>query len=330
MTIGKSIRLAGGALLLALAALLLETGPAFAVADLNVTVTSQGQPVGGATIHLSFPDGSSVERGDADGDGRIGVFLRDPGTYRMTITTPDGQMRTTTFTAPESGTVTVNYDTATGAPVVSVNDTSATKLAGRSDDLHERPISFGVFGSYGQSKWDTAAGDGSELFPGTETKVKKWGLGFALRYYLPNLPLFIANRFFWHARDRADQPGFISEFESDLEVTEKWKNQMLFGWHFHRQQRVMLTLLAGVTLARMQMVLNPAQFGDQFRTRDHMVAPTFGGEAEVLVHRAMRLYLVMGFTVALMKSFQLDKNNTLFRADSDVQWDVHTGFRVPF
>lgn len=330
MTIVAKLKLAAGALALALAALLVDAGPAHAVADLNVTVSSQGQPVGGATIRLSFPDGSSVERSDGDGDGQIGVFLRDPGTYRMTITTPDGEMRTTTFTAPESGTVTVTYDTATGTPVVSVNDTSASRVAGRTDDLHEKPISFGVFGSYGQSKWETSADDGSELFPGTETRIKKWGLGFALRYYIPALPLFIANRFFWHARDHAEQPGFISDFESELEVTEKWKNQMLFGWHFYQQQRVMLTLLAGVTLARMQMVLNPNLSGDLLHAREHMVAPTFGGEAEFLLHRAMRLYLVMGFTVALMKSFQLDENNTLFRADSDLQWDVHTGFRVPF
>ena len=128
---------------LVLGALFLNINPAFAVADLNINITSGAQPLGGSSVSLTFPDGSTIQRDDLDNDGKIGILLGDPGTYRLTITTPDGASRSTTFDAPASGSVTVDYDQAGATPPrVSVNDTSSpSRPCRRSRSGHLRPPS---------------------------------------------------------------------------------------------------------------------------------------------------------------------------------------------
>ncbi|HXV73883.1 MAG TPA: hypothetical protein VD713_04055 [Sphingomonadales bacterium] len=318
------------AVLLAGVAILMNMSPAHAVASLDVAITDQGQPVRGSTISLTFPDGSTVTRTDDDNDGRIGLLLGDPGAYRLTVTTPDGQSSSTTFTASSDGSVMVALDQPGGTPRVSVRDAGRTTATGEPNDFAENPFGLGFYGNYGQSGWEPSVDDGSDVFPGDETKVKKAGIGFELRYYVAAATaLFIANRFFYHVKDHGDQPGFIDQTEALIELNERWKNQMLLGWHFLNRPNVLLTLMAGITLARMQLFVFPF-LSDEFHTRKLMVAPTIGAEAEFLVSRAARLWFVVGFTLAFMQTIQLEALNDIYRADGGLQWDLHSGLRLAF
>jgi len=309
----------------------MTAGPALAVADLDITVTDQGQPVRGATVSLTFPDGSTVTREDDDHDGRIALRLGDPGSYRLTVTTPDGQSSSTTFTAPRDGSVTVALDRPGGSPRVEVREISRTGGAGEGTNFAENPFSLGLYGSYGQSGWEPLLDDGSDIFEGDDTNIHKAGIGFELRYYIAaSYALFVTNRFFFHVRDHGDQPGFISETDAIIELREQWKNQILLGWHFVNRPSVLLTLMAGITLARMQLFVFPFLASEAFDARKLMVAPMIGAEAEFLISRASRIWFVLGFTVAFMNSIHLEALGDLYRAEGGVQWDFHSGFRAAF
>lgn len=73
---------------LPLAGLFAFAGAAWAVADLNVQVSDQGQPLPGGTLTLTFPDGATQTYVDQDGDGAISVALDQPGRYFAAITPP--------------------------------------------------------------------------------------------------------------------------------------------------------------------------------------------------------------------------------------------------
>lgn len=331
MTFRKLFHGAWAIAFFACAAVLAAAGPAGAVANLDIAVTDQGQPVKGSTVSLTFPDGTSVTREDDDNDGRIGLVLTDPGTYRLTITTPDGKSSSTTFEAPRDGKVSVTYDRAGGSPRVSVHDSSRAAGPGEGNDFAANPFSLGFYGSYGQSGWDPTLDDGSDIFEGDETSVHKAGLGFELRYYIvASAAVFIANRFFYHVRDHGNEPGFISETDALIELKERWKDQMLVGWHFVNHPNVLLTLMAGITLARMQLFVFPFLASEEFNERKLMVAPTLGAEAEFLVSETARLWFVLGFTVAFMNSIHLAALSDIYQAEGGVQWDFHSGFRVVF
>ena len=317
-------------LVLFVGALILTTNPASAVADLNVNVTSGTQTLGGATVSLTFPDGSTVERTDDDDDGAIAIVLRDPGRYSMTITTPDGQSRTTSFNAPSSGSVTVNYDAAsTAAPRVSVNDTSSAtpRSSGRAPSSQ---FSGSIFGNYGTSSWDTQILDsnGSELFNGEDGKMRKWGIGFGLRYTFGNYPIFVENRFYYHARGRFRDPIDVSSY--NFFARERWKNQMLFGWHIRDGDDFKLSALAGISLAKVQLeVLGSST---DLNNSEVQVAPVFGFEGEIPIRRNTNIWWVFGSTATIMNGFSIEEQsqNEIFRIDNDLQWDIHTGLRVPF
>lgn len=311
------------------ALILMPVGTASAVANLDITVTDQGQPVKGSSISLTFPDGTTVTRQDDDNDGRIGLLLGDPGTYRLTVTTPDGKSSSTTFRGPRDGAVTVVYD-GRGTPRVTVQDTSRPAATGAANDFAADPFSLGIYGNYGQSGWDTSVDDGSDVFPGDDAKIIKAGIGFELRYYFAAATaLFIANRFYYHVKQRSNENGFINETDAEVELAERWKNQMLLGWHFLNRPDVLLTVMVGLQLARIQMFVSPF-FSNLFDARKVMVSPLIGAEAEFLLSRTARLWLVMGFTVAFMNSIQLEAFNDIYRANGGVQWDFHTGLRVAF
>lgn len=310
-------------------AILLSISVAYAVADLNVSVTSGTQSLGGSSISLTYPNGTTVQRTDDDNDGKIALVLGDPGTYRLTITTPDGSSRTTTFNAPSSGNVTVNYDAASGsAPRVSVNDTSsAIRRADRQGP--SSPVSASILGNYGMSDWDTQILDsnGDELFNGDDGKLKKWGIGFGLRYTFGNYPLFVENRFYYHARGRFND--YVNVNSYNFFLRERWKNQMLLGWHFRNTDDLKLTALAGISFAKVDLeVFN----GVQMRDSEIQVAPTFGLEAEVPISRSNNLWWLFGSTATIMNSFAIEEQseNEIFRVDNDLQWDLYTGFRLDF
>jgi hypothetical protein len=330
MTIRTLFRAMPVMAVLALALVFLTTGEAKAVANLDIAVTDQGQPVRGTTVSLTFPDGSTVTREDDDNDGRIGILLGDPGTYRLTITTPSGETSSTTFTAPKDGAVSVALDRPGGQPRVNVRDTSHTASSGEPNDFAAHPFSLGIYGNYGQSKWDPSVDDGNDVFPGDPAKIVKAGIGFELRYYVAAAAaLFIANRFYYHVKQHGDQQGFINETDAPVEMAERWKNQMLLGWHFLNRPDVLLTFLVGIQLARVQFLVLPF-FSNIFDARKVMVAPIVGAEAEFLVSRAAHLWFVMGFTLAFMNTIQLEAFNDIYRANGGVQWDFHSGFRVAF
>lgn len=73
---------------LSLVAAFAFTGTALAVADLNVQVSDQGEPLPGAKLNLTFPDGATQTYEDEDGDGVIGVSLDQPGQYYAAIVPP--------------------------------------------------------------------------------------------------------------------------------------------------------------------------------------------------------------------------------------------------
>jgi len=313
-----------------LGALFLSITSALAVADLNISVMDGTQTLGGSTISLTAPNGTVTERTDQDGDGKIAVVLGDPGTYRLTITTPDGSSRSTTFDAPRNGSVTVDYDrSAAQPPRVSVNDTTSPRRSANGDG---GPFSFSLLGSYGQSKWDTRLFDGSNFINGNEENLIKWGVGPELRYDMPNIPLFLATRFFYHPRGRFDQPVNISSYL--FEARERWKWQMLAGWYLFDNNGVMFSLMAGITLAKIQLRVQGNS--NLFEDSEIQVAPTVGGQVEVpfTLGNARRMYWAFGFTLAFMNAFEIQQvvnlQNEQFRIDSDLQWDLFTGIRVPF
>jgi len=250
-------------------ALFFNITAANAVADLNISVTESGQPLGGATVSLTFPDGSSQTVEDDDDDGRIALVLRNPGRYRLTITTPDGRSSSTSFNAPSDGSVTVDYNAATGSPRVSVNDTSP-KTAGRADS----PWSGGLYGTFGFSDWNSQFFDGDDWFDGNDGNMRKWGIGAELRYSFPKSDFFLSNRFFYHAKGRFQQPVEIWS-GYDLDLRERWRNQMLLGWSLKNTDRMMFNLLAGITFAKMNMhILNGSS--NWLDKSEVQVAPTFG------------------------------------------------------
>ena len=83
-----------------------------AVADLNVVITDQGQPVEGATLTLTFPDGETITEEDDDDDGIFIIPEIPKGGYYVGITMPDGSVQMTAFEAGEDGQVGIEYDTA--------------------------------------------------------------------------------------------------------------------------------------------------------------------------------------------------------------------------
>ena len=310
-------------------ALFLSTNPAFAVADLNVNITSGTQALGGSSISLTFPDGTVVQRDDLDGDGKIGILLGDPGTYRLTITTPDGSSRSTTFDAPRSGSVTVDYDQAAATPPrVRVNDTSPTSPVRTATG---GPFSLSLLGSYGMSKWDTRLFDGENFIDGESGDLKKWGIGPELRYDMPNIPLFLATRFFYHAKGRFSQPVLVAD-NYLFEARERWKLQFLLGWYIFNNNGVAFSLMAGLTLAKIQLRVEAES--NVFEGSEIQAAPTIGGQIEVPLNlpNFRQIFWVAGVTLAFMNSFEIDEQslNEQFRIDSDIQWDVFTGIRIPF
>jgi hypothetical protein len=90
------------------------------VADLNVTVTHEGQPIEGTTLTLTFPDGETITQQDEDGDGIFLLPSSIEGTYFMAISLAsfmaaedlEGDPMMTAFYVPEEGLVEVKYDTA--------------------------------------------------------------------------------------------------------------------------------------------------------------------------------------------------------------------------
>ncbi len=102
-----------------LAAIFLNVQPALAVADLNVTVTHEGQPLEGVTLTLTFPDGETVTQEDEDGDGMFLLPSSIEGTYFMAISLSsfmaaedlEDDPVMTAFYVPEEGLVEVKYDT---------------------------------------------------------------------------------------------------------------------------------------------------------------------------------------------------------------------------
>ena len=269
-------------------------------------------------------------------------MLGDPGTYRLTITTPDGASRSTTFDAPASGSVTIDYDQASATPPrVSVNDTSSPSRTARSSrDDSGSPFSASILGSYGMSKWDLQNNGFIPLEP-NQLDLKKWGIGFGLRYEIPNSRLFVANRLFYHASGQvsSDIPESASSFDI-FTIEEKWKNQMLLGWTFFDSNGVRLNLLGGITLAKMNLeVVNVNGISPELDTFDQeselQVAPTLGLESEVplSIGNMRQVFWIFGTTLALMNSLSIsdeEEENELFRIDSDLQWDLHTGFRIRF
>lgn len=307
-------------------ALLLNIQPAHAVADLSLTVTDAGQPLGGATISLTFPDGSTQTARDDNNDGVIAMTLGSPGRYRMTITTADGRSDSTSFTAPSDGSVTVGYDASTGFARVSVNDTSARAS---STNGPSSQFSGSILSSYGMSKWSTQIDNGGLIFDGNDGDLKKWGIGAELRYDFPNIPLFLSERFYYHPKGSFKDPIMVAS-NYDFNVRERWKNQMLLGWYAVDNNGFLFSLMAGITLAKIQLQVDTGS--NVFEGSELQVAPTVGAGIEVPLNipNMDNTYWMLGATFALMNGFSLEENDEVFAVDSNLQWDIYTGFRVRF
>ena len=314
--------------ILAVGMLFLNTGTANAVADLNISVNDGGQSLGGATVTLTFPDGKTETYTDDDDDGRIGIVLQDPGRYRMTITTSDGRSSSTSFTAPSSGGVMVDYDVSAGSPRVTVNDTSRPSRTAS-------PWSWGLYGTLGFSNWRGMEDSGSGFSEGNDGNLTKYGFGGDLRYAMPNVPLFLAASFFYHAgkTDRFQAGSF------DLEIRERWRTQFMLGWMFYSNDSLSLALLAGITLARIRMdILSGSSL--QASEKKIQVNPTFGAEMAWRLQNARNMFFVIGMTATIMNSITHEVGSSngdsnggseqFIRADGKVQWDTYMGFRFPF
>ncbi len=302
-------------------ALFLNTGTANAVADLNISVNDGGQTLGGATVSLTFPDGSTQTYTDDDNDGRIGIVLNDPGRYRMTITTKDGVARSTSFNAPANGGVMVDYDVSAGSPRVTVNDSSGTSRSAS-------PWSWGLYGTLGFTNWQGQEDSGSGFQDGNKENMTKYGFGGGLRYEMPNFPMFLAANFFYHAGKSDRIRSGSSSF--DLIMRERWRAQFLAGWVFHSTDNLSLALIAGITLARLRMDLFQSS-SFQNREKKITVNPTFGAEASWRLQNARDMFFVIGMTATIMSAITHDTGSSqMIRADGKVQWDTYMGFRMPF
>lgn len=299
--------------------LFLNTGAANAVADLNISVNDSGTTLGGATVSLTFPDGSTETYTDDDDDGRIGIVLQNPGRYRMTITTKDGQSRSTSFNAPSSGGVMVDYDVSAGSPRVTVNDSSGSSSSAS-------PWSWGFYGALGFTNWQGQEDTGSGFQDGQKENMTKYGVGGGLQYEMPNFPLFLAANFFYHA-------GKSDRFQTgsyELIMRERWKVQFMLGWMFYNNDNLSLALLAGITLARLRMDISQSLVF-QNREKKVTVNPTFGGELAWRLQNARNMFFVLGMTATIMNSITHDTGSSqMIRADGKVQFDSYAGFRVKF
>lgn len=304
-------------------ALLFNISAANAVADLNVAVTDGGQSLGGATAVLTLPDGSSQTVKDDDNDGRFAFVLRSPGRYLLTITTADGRSTSTSFKAPSDGSVSVSYDAAAGKPRVSVNDTSSR--AGSGSDW-----SWGLYGSFGWSDWNSQFFDGEDWFNGDDGKMRKFGIGGELRYNIPNSDFFLTDRFFYHAKGKYKDPVQIWS-SYDVFMKERWRNQMMLGWSIRNREDMNFNLLAGFTLAKMNLEVMDGG-SEWLHNSEVQFAPTFGAEAEWAVNSANTMFFVLGMTATIMNSVSVEVPgfDEVFRVDNDLQWDMHSGLRIPF
>jgi len=215
-------------------------------------------------------------------------------------------------------------------PANANDDTSVTETSNGGSS----PFSVSLLGSYGMSKWDL---EGINI--STPLDLKKLGIGFGLRYEFSNSPFFVANRFYYHPKGQADPFHFVTFIGTDTyRIEEKWKNQILLGWTFFENNGVRLNFLGGVTLAEINFeienfVTSPQPNSTFFENSEIQVAPTLGFDFEApLTESTMgQIYWVAGGTFALMNSHSLA--NVLdeeFTIDSNLQWDIHTGFRIRF
>ncbi len=320
----KLLRWGSALLVLFAGALFFNITPAYAVADLNIEVTDQGQALGGATVSLTFPDGNTQTYTDNDNDGRFGIVLGSSGRYRMTITTADGRSGSTTFRAPSDGNVRVSYDASSGRPVVDVRETSSQSARSSS------PWSFNLLGTFGFTDWQGQFDDGSSVTEGETENMGKYGIGGGFRYQFPNYPLFLMSNFFYHAKSRSPNP-FQSGDSFDLEMRERWKWQFLLGWTFIKRPDFAWALMVGVTLARVQMnILSGSSLIQQ--EKEVQAAPTFGTELAFPINDARSVFFVLGATAAIMNSIshEISGSNQFLRADNDLQWDTYAGFRINF
>lgn len=302
----------------------LNTGTAFAVADLNVTVTDSGSSYGGATLDLTMPDGTTQTYRDDDNDGRFAIVLGSSGRYRMTIRTADGRTSSTSFRAPSDGTVTVDYDASAGSPSVRVSDNSSR--GGSSS-----PWSFNLLGTFGLTDWEGQFDDGSSVSNGQTENLRKYGVGAGFRYQMPNYPLFLMTNFFYHAKSRSPNQFQAGSSGFDIEMRERWKWQFLLGWTFMTRPKFAWALMIGVTLARVQMNIFSGSSLLQ-EEKEIQAAPTFGTEMQFALNRANSLFFVLGATAAIMNSIShnISGTNEFIRADNDLQWDTYAGIRIPF
>lgn len=321
MGIRTFTRISLSLVILTVGLLFLNTGAANAVADLNISVNDSGTSLGGATVSLTFPDGSTETYTDDDDDGRIGIVLRNPGRYRMTITTKDGRSRSTSFNAPADGGVMVDYDVSAGSPRVTVNDAS-----GRSRTAS--PWSWGFYGTVGFTNWQGQEDSGSGFQDGNKENMTKYGFGGGLRYEMPNFPLFLAANFFYHAGKSDRIRSGSSSF--DLIMRERWKTQFMLGWMLASNDTLTFALMAGITLARLRMdIFQSGSF--QNREKKVTVNPTFGAEMAWRLQNARNMFFVIGMTATIMNSITHNVgSNQRLRADGKVQFDSYMGLRMAF
>lgn len=311
--------------ILAVGVTFLNVGTANAVADVSVSVNDSGSNLGGATVSLTAPDGTTQTYRDDDNDGRIGFVLGNPGRYRMTITTADGRSTSTSFNAPEDGGVMVDYDVSRGSARVSVNDTGS-RSAGQGSDS---PWSWGLYGAFGFTDWQGQFDNGGSINEGETGKLRKYGLGTGFRYDLPNYPLFLMSNFFYHFHNRSKE-RFQSGTSFDLEMRERWKWQFMLGWTFMQRPKVAWALMVGFTLARVQMNIFSGNSLIQHEA-ETQVTPTFGTELMFPISGTDRLFFVLGATASIMNSISHNISGDQFlRADNDLQWDTYAGLRVRF
>jgi hypothetical protein len=281
----------------------MNAGTAHAVADVSVAVSDGGSSLGGATISLTGPDGATQTYQDDDDDGLIGCF-----------------------NAPADGGVSIDYDVSRGSPRVSVNDTG-----GRSRASSSSPWSVDLLSGMGFGNWRGQFDNGSGSFnDGNKGKMRKYALGLGARYAFPNAPLFLASTFFYHAKGKTKE-AFNDGGSFDLDLRERWRMSFMLGWMVAKSDSMTFAIMAGITLARMNMrILNSGSL--QAEEKKLMAVPTFGAEAAWRLGNTNNLFFVLGMTASIMNNVThvITGSNQFVRANGGTQFDVYSGIRIPF
>ncbi len=305
---------------------------AWAVTDLTVKIVDHGQPVPGATIRLVGPDGQAVAGEDDDRDGRIVVVLPGGGRYAMTVRLPGGEERTVHFKAPADGSITLQFDAASGRIAKKASD-HAEKTAGELNVI----VVAGVGGSSTKSASEDTFFGSPVMSEGEGNSFAKGSVTFGVSYRLPGLPIIVSPRatVFYGTSNLS-----IVNESLATKTKELWAADLLIGYPVGP-----VTLYAGPRLARdkvyggfaspigeKEYAFSPVAYGKKLK-----VQPTFAVEYRLNLSEIGLLgptSLLVGTRLSVRRDLHVSytgvatppvENRIDFWARQRVQWGFYAG-----